>query len=253
MATVKRLQKLVSLVVPRYERDEGKPELTDLRDPFQLGAWYILGLHAKKNGQARAYEALRRAKGVTPGQLLDLAPEKIATICQLAGPYEDARAKELHGFADDIEDKCGQDFAKIFKKPLAEVRAFLEGDLRKPRAFADFVLMYTGFPVFALDSSIQRVAVRLGYSKSRTPKPADKMYAEVQKALEAEAPKNTEWLLRAHGAFHRLGREICQLTPRCTQCPLFKECPFPKKHPELVAQPAAEKYVYGKAPADAGK
>ena len=242
MPTVKRLQKLVALLLPRYEADDSKAELTDLRDPFLLGAWYILGQHSRRNGQARAFEALRRAKGTSPGHVLDLAPEKLATICQLAGPYEDARAKELHAFADDIEDKCGQDFAKLFEKPLAAVRAFLEGELKKPKPFVDFLLMYTGFPVLALDVPIMRLAQRLGYSRAKSDKPSDKLYKELQKALEAEVPKNSEWLIRAHGGLHRLGVEICQPVPRCLSCPLLKECPYPKKHPELLVPPVVTKY-----------
>src|SRR4051812_1135736 len=112
MAATKRLQKLVEMAAKRFETDGKKGELTELRDPFQVGCWFIVGQHAKRNGQFRSYDALRRAKGVTPGQLLSIIPEKMRTICQLAGPYEDARQKELERFADDIEDKCGQDFGK---------------------------------------------------------------------------------------------------------------------------------------------
>jgi endonuclease III related protein len=241
MPAGKRLQKLVEALAKRFEVEDRKGELTDLRDPFLLGAWYILGQHAKRNGQVRAFDALRRAKGLTPGKLLDIPPEKMASICQLAGPYEDARARELQAFADDIEDKCGQDFAKVFKKPLPDARNFLERVLRKPRLFADLLLMYSGFPVFALDAPALRAALRLGYGKSRTQKPFDKAYLELQAALRAEAPKNAEWMIRAHGLLHRLGVEICQPVPRCLQCPLVKDCPYPKKHPELLAPPVFER------------
>ena len=234
MAAGKRLQKVVEVLAKRHEVEGKKGELTELRDPFLLGAWYILGQHSKRNGQARAYEALRRAKGVTPGQLLDILPEKLATICQIAGPYEDARAKNLYAYADQIEEKCGQDFGKIFKKPINDARKYLEGELGKPRPFTDFLLMYTGFPIFAVDLRIARVASRLGFGKMKNEKELDeKSYKDIQKALEAEAPKGDfDALIRVHGLLHRHGADLCHtVNPHCEPCPLQKECLYLKKHP----------------------
>ncbi len=243
MPTAQRLPKLVELVAKKYEVDGKKGELTDIRDPFLLGTWMILGEHAKKNGQIRAHEALRRAKGITPGQLLDILPEKLNSVCQQAGPYEDARSKKLYQYADDIEDKCGKEFGKLFIKPIPEARTFLEIDLRLGRPFADFLLMYTGAPVFALDGKILRVASRLGYTKIKPEKDFDKAYKDVQKTFEAESPKkDNDFLLRAHGLLHRLGTDVCTaVLPHCPHCPLLKECPYPKKHPEVFeAQAAAD-------------
>ena len=237
MPALKRLQQLVELLAKKYEVEGKKGELTELRDPFLVGTWLIIGEHSKKNGQMRAHEALRRAKGITPGQLLDIAPEKLNTICQQAGPYEDQRAKKLYQFADDIEDKCGKDFAKIFAKPINDARAFLEKDLRLGRPFTDFLLMYTGYPVFALDMRVLRVLARLGYTKLKPEKDFEKAYKDVQKNIEAEIPKkNPDWNIRAHGLLNRLGADICvAIMPRCPLCPLLKECPYPKKHPEVFA------------------
>ncbi|MEI6233121.1 MAG: hypothetical protein WCT04_08715 [Planctomycetota bacterium] len=241
MASAQRLQKLVELLAKKYEVEGKKGELTDIRDPFLLGTWSIMGEHAKKNGQARAHEALRRAKGINPGQLLDILPEKLHTVCQQAGPYEDARAKRLYQFADDIEDKCGKDFAKVFTKSLNDARSFLEKDLRLGRAFADFLLMYTGSFVFALDEKVVRVAIRLGYTKFKAPKDYEKAYKDIQKTFESESPKkNPEFLTRAHGLLHRLGTDVCTPTlPHCPHCPFLKECPYPKKHPEVFEAQAA--------------
>jgi len=235
----KRLQTLIELLAKKYETEGRKGELTDLRDPFQVGCWLILGEHSKKNGQQRSYEALRRAKGITPGQLLDILPEKLNSISQQAGPYEDARAKRLYQFADDIEDKCGQNFAKIFEKPLKDARAFLEKDLKLSLPFADCLLMSAGYAVFALNDKIVRAAARLGYTKIKYEKEPEKAYRDVQKNIEPETvKKNPEWTIRAHGLLHRLGHDLCIAgTPRCPSCPLAKECPYPKKHPEVFAVP----------------
>jgi endonuclease III len=245
----KRLQTLVELLAKKYETEGRKGELTDLRDPFHVGCWLILGEHSKKNGQQRSYEALRRAKGITPGQLLDILPEKLNSICQQAGPYEDARAKRLYQFADDIEDKCGQNFAKIFEKPVKDARAFLEKELRLSLPFAEYLLMSAGYPLFALDAKIVRAAARLGYTKVKFEKDFEKGYRDVQKNFEPEAvKKNPEWTIRAFGLLHRLGNDLCiAATPRCPSCPLAKECPYPKKHPEVFNVP--EPTGYGKVAA----
>jgi endonuclease-3 len=249
MAAGKRLQKIVDLLAKRYEVEDKKAELTELRDPFALGAWYILGVHAKRNGQARAYEALRRAKGHSPGQLLDIIPEKLTTICQLAGPYDDARAKDLYAYADEIEEKCGQDFAKVFKGSVADARKFLEVELRRSRPFADFLLMAGGgFPIFPVDQQIARVASRLGYGKMKSEKDFDKSYKDIQKALETDAQKETDWLMRAHGVLHRHGADVCHARlPACDQCPVAEECQYLKKNPFTPKVPVARAESSGPA------
>ena len=231
MAAGKRLQKILDLLAKRYEAEGKKGELTELREPFAVGAWFILGMHAKKNGQGRAYEALRRAKGISPGQLLDIPPEKLTTICQIAGPYDDRRAKDLYAYADEIEEKCGQNFAAIFKS-MPEARKFLEVEMRRSRAFTDYVLLAGAqFPIFAVDLPIARVATRLGFGKMRDDKDFDKSYKDIQKALEAESPKDAEWIIRAHGLLHRHGMEVCKPAPNCDYCPLTDDCPYYKKNP----------------------
>ena len=233
MPVVKRLPRIVEALVKTYEADGKKAELTDLRDPFQLGAWFILGQHARRNGQARAYDALRRAKGLTPGRLLDLPEVKLAAIAQAAGPYDDARAKDLYAFADQVEDKCGHGFDKILKSP-AEARKVLENDLKRPREFVDFLLLYGGrFPIFPIDLRVARVAVRLGLAKSKSEKTLDeKTYKDLQKTLESEAGKDPEALIRAHSVLVRHANDVCHaMAPACGQCALAAECAYLKKHP----------------------
>jgi len=235
-----RLPKLIEALIKQYEVEGKSVVLTDLTDPFLLGAWFILGQHAKRNGQNRAYEALRRAKGITPGQLLDLPPEKLLTICQTAGPYEDARSKDLYAFADDIEDKCGQDFSQVFKKSAAEIRKFLEVDLKRSRAFTDFLLLYGGRqPIFPVDLPVARAATRLGYGKMRSEKEFEKAYKDIQKALESESSKEPDWLIRAHSALHRHGQETCITHPLCDKCSVAKDCPYLKKNPLPPKLPTA--------------
>ena len=234
MPVAKRLQKIVETLNKRYEAEGKKYGLTDLRDPFLLGAWHILGRHAKRNGQARAFEALRRAKALSPGALLDLAPEKLAGICEMAGPYEDARARDLYAFADTIEEKCGQDFGKVFKKPVADARKFLETELRTPRPFADFLLLYGGgFLVFPMDSRMARVAMRLGFSRLKPEKELDdKARKALQKVLEKQAPRNAEGLMRTHGTLYQHGTDTCHATaPACERCAVIAECQYAKKNP----------------------
>jgi endonuclease III len=228
----KRLPKLLEALAKRYEAEGKKAELTELRDPFTVGAWFILGQHAKRNGQARAYEALRRAKGITPGQLLSITPEKLHTVCQTAGPYEDKRSKDLYAYADRIEEKCGQDFSKIFKSEK-DARKFMEEELHQSRDFIDMMLLYGGkFPIFPVDTRIARVASRLGFGKVKNEKaPDEKAVKEIQKALEAETGKVLDDIIRAHGLLFRHGGDVCTPVPACDVCPLLKDCPYGKAHP----------------------
>ncbi|MFH0939243.1 MAG: hypothetical protein V1899_08180 [Planctomycetota bacterium] len=233
MAIGKQLQKIVEILIAHYEVEGKNAELTSLRDPFQLGAWYILGQHAKRNSHVRAYDALRRAKGITPGQLLNIPEEKLTSIAKLAGPYEDACVKDLYAYADQIEEKCGQDFSQVFKSQ-AGARKFLETTLRKPRPFVDFLLLYGGrFQVFPVDFRVARVVTRLGFGKMKSPKEMDKKSCyDLQEILESESIKDTDWLIRAHSVLYRYGADTCHdVRPVCKQCPLTQECLYLKKHP----------------------
>ena len=78
-----------------------------------------------------------------------------------------------------------------------------------------------GVPSIAVDTHVFRVSNRLGLANSES-------VLEVEKQLQKELPKK-EWSLMHHMLiFH--GRRCCTArNPKCSECPLNKECKYDNK------------------------
>ena len=68
-----------------------------------------------------------------------------------------------------------------------------------------------------VDTHVIRVSYRLGWTRNTNP---EKIEADLNKAIEKQWIKKTQWLLKAHG------RAVCKApTPVCSKCPVFSLCP----------------------------
>jgi endonuclease-3 len=74
-------------------------------------------------------------------------------------------------------------------------------------------------PAIAVDRHVERVATRLGLSKSGTD--------GVERGLAELYPKRDWYKVTWTFVFH--GRRTCMPTPACPRCPVRELCPYPKK------------------------
>jgi len=80
-----------------------------------------------------------------------------------------------------------------------------------------------GLPGIAVDTHVQRVSFRLGFSKHKDP-------IKIEKDLGKLIPEN-RWTVFSNQAI-LFGREICMSRkPRCSSCALNEICPFESKTP----------------------
>jgi len=114
------------------------------------------------------------------------------------------------------------------KLPLPEARRALQKFPGIAQPGADKILVLTrAHKVLALDSNGLRVLVRLGYGADD--KNYTKMYKSAVAAAEAELAHDFDALIDAHLLLRHHGQELCKTsTPRCTACPLKKDCPTGK-------------------------
>ena len=81
-----------------------------------------------------------------------------------------------------------------------------------------------GVPAIAVDRHVARVAARLGLSRpGKLPGGQDKIELD----LRAVFPEK-DWV-KATWTLILLGRQICNPTPKCPDCPVIDLCPYPRK------------------------
>ncbi|HEY3997894.1 MAG TPA: hypothetical protein VGO93_03455 [Candidatus Xenobia bacterium] len=90
----------------------------------------------------------------------------------------------------------------------------------------DKLLLFTGRqPILALDSNALRVLLRLGYGEEDKNYPAT--YRSVQKAAQAELPRDCPTLTSASLVLRRHGQSLCRRTsPQCALCPVTALCAY---------------------------
>lgn len=82
------------------------------------------------------------------------------------------------------------------------------------------VILSNGFDIVdgvVVDTHVIRVSYRLGWTRNTNP---EKIELDLNKAIEKQWIKKTQWLLKAHG------RAVCKApNPVCSKCPVFSLCP----------------------------
>lgn len=83
-----------------------------------------------------------------------------------------------------------------------------------------------GKPAIAVDRHVERVATRLGFSKTGPPGRTKGMDG-TEKGLAELYPKR-DWY-KVTWTFVLHGRRTCMPTPACPRCPVLDLCPYPRK------------------------
>jgi endonuclease III len=241
-----RFEKLVDLMKAAYVEVELLPTNND---PFALICWFVVGRRSKHRGRERAFEALRRAKGLTPGGLLSVTPEKLKQVCSQAGPYDDERAEELLHLADAVEEKCGADFAATLKKNKgpAFVKLLTE-EMSLARDVADFARLFILAEVaWPLTPRARRILTRLGYRPETAASNGDPLqarncaYDSIIAQVSAEWIDDPEWLKSAYILFQKHGEDVCYTAnPACDRCVLKTECAYFAERSSGAAPRSAE-------------
>lgn len=84
---------------------------------------------------------------------------------------------------------------------------------------ADSILLYAlDLPSFVIDAYTRRIFVRQGLLTEPV------RYAEIQAWFQANLPRDARLYNEYHALIVRLGKEHCRPKPRCSRCPLNKQC-----------------------------
>jgi endonuclease III len=120
----------------------------------------------------------------------------------------------------------GGDLRAAVKQPLPAARQALTRFPGIGEPGAEKVLLFSGsHPVFAMDSNVLRVLLRIGYGQERKGYAAT--YRAVQQAVDKELRKDCAWLLRGYQLLRAHAQSLCRRTkPHCPECPIRQDCAF---------------------------
>jgi endonuclease-3 len=182
------------------------------RTPFELLVATILSAQCTDQKVNEVTEVLFRAYP-TPRALADADPVAVEAIVHPTGFYRQ-KAKSIQATARDVAERFGGSVPKTLDELVT-----LRGVARKT---ANVVLGNAfGIPGLAVDTHMQRVHQRLALTKSDDPE-------QIERDLMRLVPE-AEWTLYTHRVIHH-GRVCCDAKrPRCDECPIRADCPWPRR------------------------
>jgi len=177
-------------------------------NPFQLLIATILSAQTTDASVNKATPGLFRAFP-DAAALARANPDRVRELIKPTGFYN---AK-----ADNIQ-ACAQQLVEKFDGQVPKTQAELVTLSGVGRKTANVVLgVLYGIPGWSVDTHVQRLAKRLGFTKEQDP-------AKIEKDLEKLFPDQDWSKLSITLIFH--GRRICTARkPLCDKCPVDKLCP----------------------------
>lgn len=144
-----------------------------------------------------------------PASLADADPAALETMIHSTGFFRQ-KAKSLRAVANAVANDFGGDLPRDL-----DTLVTLPGIGRKT---ANVVLGTSyGVPSIVVDTHVRRLSQRLGFTDEIDP---DKIEMDLQALLPER-----DWTQFTHRLIHH-GRRVCVARkPRCSDCPLLKQCP----------------------------
>jgi endonuclease III len=219
----------LSRVIERLGALYGEPDAPDTNDPWEMIVWENVAYLVDDERRQQAMEALQHGIGISPEQILAATPAQLLKKAAICGMVPEQSVEKLRRSAAIALDEFSGDLQPILKLPLAQAKKALKRFPAIGDPGAEKILLFCrAFPILALESNGLRVLVRLGYGEEKPN--YSTTYRLVQEAINGELVREYSWLVKAHQLLRRHGQELCRRSkPRCEECPLMKECPWPLK------------------------
>jgi endonuclease-3 related protein len=184
------------------------------RTPYEVAVGAVLTQHTAWPNAARAVEALRVRRLLTPARVAALGASDLAGVIRPAGTPR-VKARRIQALTGWLVESMGGRFSRLRTAPLVSLRRrLLEIPGLGPET-ADAILLYAaGRPVFVADAYARRVLSRhrlIGRAAG---------YEEARAWLEAHLPSDPALFNEFHALLVAVGKSNCRTAPRCEDCPL---------------------------------
>jgi endonuclease-3 len=223
-------------LLDKLEAHYGRPEPPETVDPLEMILWENVVYLAVDDVRSKAFRALRKETGLRPERILKTVRARLVAISSLGGIVPEQAADKVRDVAEIAVDEFGGNLKAVLQLPLKKALSALKKFPGIGDPGAEKILLFSGtHPFLALESNALRTLLRLGYGSEEKGYAAS--YRSAQAAAEPECPKDVAWRIRAYQLLRRHGQELCKRSdPLCEECPLFRDCPLPRKE-GLLAGP----------------
>jgi len=224
----------LALILDRLERFYGPPKppqsilaaLSGRADPYEMLLYANCGYPATDASCSKGFEALKRAAGLRPDDILHASDEKLTQVFQGTGMMPELRGQRIREVAARVKHEFGGDLRRALEGPLKEARKALKKFPTIADPGADKILLFTRTaPVAAVPSNCVEVTVRLSHGQPYNN--YGQNYRAAQEVLHQGLPETYDARLRAYLLLKQHGQEICKRTrPLCHECPVSSDCAY---------------------------
>ena len=184
------------------------------RTPYEIAVGAVLAQHTAWPNAARAVEALRAQRLLTPTRVATLEASLLAGVIRSAGTPR-VKARRILALTRWLVESMGGNFSRLRTAPLVALRRRLLDIPGLGPETADAILLYAaGRPVFVADAYTRRILSRhrlIGRTAG---------YEETRAWLEAHLPSDPALFNEFHALFVAVGKSNCRTAPSCEDCPL---------------------------------
>jgi len=218
---------LLPEIIRQLEDFYGTPDPPEVTDPWEMIIWENVAYLVDDKRRHEAMQILREQAGISAEQILSATSSQLLGAAARGIVPEQSIAKLRRCAAIALEE-FGGDLRPVLRRPLAQAKKALKRFPAIGDPGAEKILLFgRAYPILALDSNGLRVLIRLGFG-NESPNYA-KTYREVQQVIDQQSVKEYPWLIKAHQLLRHHGQELCKRSkPRCEDCPLVSECPWPR-------------------------
>lgn len=199
-----------------WKEEQKEPVVGRIRDespdPFAILVGTLLSLRTRDVVTEKAFRRLWRLAR-TPETLAAFRTDQIESAIRTVGFYRQ-KARSLRAVGEILQRDHGGQVPDDLEALLA-----LPGVGRKT---ANLVLTEAfGLPGICVDTHVHRILNWWGFVETREPD-------ETERVLRETLPRR--WWIPINGILVTFGQNICRpVGPRCGQCPVVRECPYPEK------------------------
>jgi len=210
----RRAYEIIRILRRRYpQRRRGEVAGSDTSSPFEVMVVTIISQRNRDEVTEKVSDALLR-RADTPAKMIRLGRTGIAKTIRSANFYK-TKAKHIFEAARMVNEEFGGRVPRTRDELMQ-----LPGVGGKT---ADIIMLVShGAAVVPVDTHVQVVSQRLGWTKEKEP---EKIRADLHRLFEPKARGYVNILLV------EFGKEICRMhAPKCYACPIEKLCPYPNKN-----------------------
>jgi endonuclease III len=225
VSSARRLARILTTL----EEHHGRVRASRPARPYDLLVLANCGYPASERACSAGFAALESTVGITPEAILRAPKRRLVEAMRAGGIVPELRAERLREIARRSTSEPGADPNRVATLPIAKARKLLKTFPTVGDPGADKILLLShAEPVAAVPSNAPHVPLRLGFGEEQPSYAAG--YRSAQAALDASLPRTVAARVRAYVLLKKHGEEICKRArPRCEQCPVASQCPFPGK------------------------